>query len=503
MNPSRTRHAVLAAALAVAGGCTLGPDYRRPDAPVPASFKEAAGWKPAAPGDASPRGPWWEAFHDPVLNELESRVAASNFTLQQAAANYEQARQVARADRTTLLPSISAVGTAQREKSGASGAAASGAGGVNPAATNSRAFSTYSADLQASWEPDFWGRARRTIEAATAAAQASAADLASARLSTEAALAQDYIGLRILDEKKALLDHAVADYTRTLQITRNKYAVGVAARSDVLLAQTQLDSTRVQAIDVGIQRSQYEHALAVLTGRAPLELSVAPRGVAGLSVPDIPPAMPSTLLERRPDVSAAERAMAAANANIGVQTSGYFPNVSLSAAAGFAGSPASELFTAPNRIWSLGSELAGPIFNAGQQRDLVLEARAAYDASVANYRETVLGAIQQVEDDLVSLRELGEEVEIQDSAVSEAAQATKITLNEYEAGTVDFTTVTTAQVTELDNRETALAILQSRLNSSVALVEALGGGWSTTDLPTSHQVTSGRSPSPSSVAAPR
>ncbi len=477
MNHRRTCHTVLAAALVLAGGCTLGPDYRRPDAPVPTAFKEAAGWKPAAPGDASPRGPWWEAFGDPVLNELEGRVAASNFTLQQAAANYEEARQVARADRTALLPSVSAVGTADRNYS-ARAQAGSKAG----------AYSSFGADLQASWEPDFWGRARRTTEAATATAQASAADLASARLSTEAALAEDYIGLRILDEKKRLLENAIGAYARTLQISKNKYAVGVAARSDVLFAETELDSTRVQALDVAIQRSQYEHAIAVLTGRPPLELSIAPGGVAGISVPAIPPAVPSTLLERRPDISAAERAMAAANANIGVQTAGWFPNLTLSGAAGFAGSPASELFTAPNRIWSLGSQLGMNLFDAGQQGDLVKEARASYEASVANYRSTVLGAIQQVEDDLVSLRVLGQEVQIQDSAVSEAAQATKITLNEYVAGTVDFTTVTTAQVTELNSRETALAILQSRLNSSVALVGALGGGWSTADLPSSHQV---------------
>jgi NodT family efflux transporter outer membrane factor (OMF) lipoprotein len=476
-----------ALSLALAAGCTVGPDYRVPTAPVPTAFKEAAGWKPAAPGDAAPRGPWWAVFQDPVLDDLESRVASSNFTLQQAAANYEQARQVARADRTGLLPSLSAAGSAQREKSGLG--ANTGPGPVNP-------VSTYSAELQASWEPDFWGRARRTTEAATASAQASAADLASARLSSEAALAQDYIDLRILDQKKDLLDHAVEDYRRTLQITQNKYAVGVAARSDVLAAQTQLDSTRVQALDTAIQRAQYEHAIAVLVGRAPSEMAIAPRPAAGLAMPDIPVAVPSALLERRPDISAAERAVAAANANIGVQTSGYFPDLSLSGAAGFAGSPADRLFTVPNRIWSLGSDLTENLFDAGQQTDLVREARAAYDASVANYRETVLGAFQQVEDDLVSIRILGQEVSIQDAAVSEAAQATKITLNEYEAGTVDFTTVTTAQVTELDNREAALAILQSRLNSSVALVEALGGGWSTADLPSSHQVVARHAPGP-------
>jgi NodT family efflux transporter outer membrane factor (OMF) lipoprotein len=486
-----------AAALALCCGCTVGPDYKVPAAPIPAGFKEEAGWKPASPGDAAPRGPWWTVFQDPVLDDLESRVAASNFSLQQAAANYEQARQAARADRTALLPTLSAVGSASREKSG------TGSSGFNSVPASEQAFNSFSASLQASWEPDFWGRARRTTEAAVATAQADAADLASARLSMEAELAQDYIALRMLDQKRDLLDHAVDDYRHTLQITKNKYAVGVAARSDVLAAQTQLDSTRVQAIDAGIQRAQYEHAIAVLIGRAPSELTLVPVAMPGLAMPEIPPAVPSTLLERRPDVSASERAVAAANANVGVQTSGYFPNISLSATAGFAGSVLDRLFTVPNRIWSLGSGLSEPIFNAGQQRDLVLEARAAYDASVAGYREAVLGAIQQVEDDLVSLRLLGQEVQIQDAAVSEAAEATKIALNEYEAGTVDFTTVTTAQVTELNSRETALAILQSRLDSSVALVEALGGGWSTQDLPTSHQVVAGHSPPPAAIAAPR
>jgi NodT family efflux transporter outer membrane factor (OMF) lipoprotein len=461
----------VAAALALAAGCTVGPDYRRPGAPVPPAFKEAAGWKPAAPADSVGRGPWWTVFQDPVLDGLETQVSSSNFTLQQAAANYEEARQAARSDRATLLPDIAADGSAQRDKSGPS-----------------RAVSTYGASLQASWEPDFWGKARRTTEAAVAAAQADAADLASARLSTETALAQDYIGLRILDQKKLLLDRAVDDYARTLQIARNKYAVGVAAKSDVLAAQTQLDSTRVQAIDTGVQRAQFEHAIAVLIGRPPSGLSIEPRDALGIGIPTIPVQVPSDLLERRPDIAAAERLVASANANVGVQTSGYFPQLSLTGAAGFAGSPLDELFTAPNRIWSLGSQLGMNLFDAGQQGDLVSGARAAYDASVAGYRETVLGAIQQVEDELVSIRLLSQEVAVEDAAVAEAAEATRITLNEYKAGTVDFTTVTTAQVTELDNREAALAILQSRLDSSVALVGALGGGWSTADLPTSHEV---------------
>jgi NodT family efflux transporter outer membrane factor (OMF) lipoprotein len=436
------------------------------------------------------------------LNDLEGRVATSNFSLQQTAANYEEARQMARADRATLLPTLSADGSAQREKTGSNGAVASGGGGINVSAPTGP-VSTFSASLQASWEPDFWGKVRRLTEGAVATAQADAADLASARLSTQASLAEDYIGLRILDAKKQLLDHAVEDYRRTLSITQNKYDVGVAARSDVLTAQTQLDSTRTQALDVGVQRAQLEHAIAVLVGRAPSEFSIAPRPALDLAVPDIPLELPSQLLERRPDIAAAERAMAAANANIGVQTSAYFPDLTLSAAGGFEGSPLDQLFTAPNRFWSLGSQLSETLFDAGERRAEVLQARAAYDASVAGYRQTVLSAFQQVEDNLAGLRILGQEVQIQDAAVSEAADATRITLNEYKAGTVDFTTVTTAQVTELTNRETALAIIQSRLTAGVALVEALGGGWSASDLPTAHQVVTKHSQDGAVVAAPR
>jgi NodT family efflux transporter outer membrane factor (OMF) lipoprotein len=494
---------VAAAAIAIAGGCTVGPDYKRPDAPVPSVFKEANGWKPAAPGDAAARGPWWAVFGDPVLDDLESRVATSNFSLQQAAANYEEARQAARADRATLLPTISAVGSAQREKPASNGATASGAGGVNLYTPSAQPVSSFSASLQASWEPDFWGRIRRMTEGAVATAQADAADLASARLSTQATLAEDYVGLRILDAKKQLLDNSVDAYRRTLAITQNKYDVGVAARSDVLTAQTQLDGTRAQAIDVGVQRAQLEHAIAVLVGRAPSEFSIAPRPSLGLAVPDIPLEVPSSLLERRPDIAEAEREVAAANANIGVATTGFFPDLSLSAAGGFEGSPLDRLFTAPDRFWSLGSELSENLFNAGESQAELRGARAAYNGSVANYRETVLGAFEQVEDNLAGLRILEQEAQVEDATVAEAADATRIAINEYQAGTVDFTTVTTAQVTELTSREASLSILQSRLTSAAALIAALGGGWSTADLPNSHQVVARHSPEGPAVAAPK
>ena len=480
-----TRLIVPATALALIAGCAVGPSYKRPAAAVPAAYKEAEGWKAATPNDAAARGPWWEAFQDSRLDELEARVALSNQSLKQAAANYEQAREIARADRATFLPSIAAVGSADKTHTALAGTS-----------------TLWSAALQGTWSPDFWGRIRRQTEADVETAEASAATLASARLSTQAALAQDYIALRALDEKKLLLDNAVDAYGRTLQISQNKYAVGVQARSDVISAQAQLDATRAQALEVGVQRAQFEHAIAVLTGRPPADLTIAPQPAIGLPVPAIPSQMPSDLLERRPDIASAERSVSAANARIGVQTAAYFPDVTLSADGGYQGSPVDRLFTAPFRFWSLGAGVSDTLIDFGQRRAAVLEARAAYDASVGGYRQTVLSAFQQVEDNLAALRIQEQEAQVQDAAVAEAAEAAKITMNEYRAGTVDYTTVVISQVNELSDREAALAILQSRLTAAVSLIEALGGGWNTADLPRRRQVLARRSQDGAAVAAP-
>ena len=471
--PNTGTLALGAACLVLAAGCAVGPDFKRPEVKVPAAFKENAGWKVAAPDDGAKRGPWWEAFGDPVLNELENRVETSNQSVRQAIANYEEARQIARSDRTGFLPTVGVAGSVNRTRS-PSASSVSG----RPLTS-----SLYTAELQASWEPDIWGKLRRTVEADVANAQASAADLALARLSTQATLAQDYIGLRATDDKIRLLEDAVDAYKRTLKITQNKYAVGVAARSDVITAQTQLDSTRAQLISAGVARAQFEHAIAVLVGRAPSDFSIARTAAIGLTVPEVPSQLASTLLERRPDIAAAERLAASANARIGIQTAAYFPSVTLSGAGGYEGSPLDKLITAPFRFWTLGAQAADTLLDWGQRHDLVLSARAAYEASAANYRQTVLTALQQVEDNLAGLRILKEEAQVEDAAVAEASQAAQIALNEYNAGTVDFTTVATAQVTELNNRETALGIIQGQLASSVALIQALGGGWSTGDLP--------------------
>jgi NodT family efflux transporter outer membrane factor (OMF) lipoprotein len=482
-----TRLLLPAAAVALAAGCAVGPTYQRPDLPIPADYRESAGWKAATPAETAAKGAWWETFQDPILNDLEIQATASNQTLRQAAATYEEARQVARADRATFFPDLSAVGSADRS---------------HPAGISSTTSNTFSAGLDASWSPDFWGRVRRQTEADVSAAQASAADLASARLSLQVLLAQDYIALRASDEKRRLLDNAVESYARTLKITQNKYAVGVAARSDVISAQAQLDAARAQAIDVGVERAALDHAIAVLVGRLPAEYATATQPAFTLVVPAVPPQLASALLERRPDIAAAERTVAAANARVGVQTAAYFPDITLSAQGGYEGSPLDRLFTAPFRMWSLGGNVSETLLDFGARRADVLEARAAYDSEVAAYRETVLSAFQQVEDNLAALRILGHEAEVQGAAVTEAADAARIAENEYKAGTEDFTYVVNAQVAEVTDRVSALTILQERLADAVTLIGALGGGWSASDLPTRHEILERHPADPAAIAAP-
>ncbi len=492
-----------AGALVSVTGCAVGPNYRRPATPVATAFKEApAGWKPASPGDAAERGRWWEVLQDPILNEFETQVLVSNQSLVQSAANYEVARQLARADRATLFPTISAAGSGQRARLGSGRGISTPAGSSSTTGTtvstgavttttgSSSVANTFSASVGATWTLDFFGRIRRLTESDVAAAQASAADLALARLATQSALAQDYIQLRAADERIRLRENAVAAYQRTLTIAQNKYKVGIVARYDVISAQTELDAARAQVIDAGVLRAQLEHAIAVLLGRTPAEFSIARQPNLTMGVPVVPAQLPSELLERRPDIAAAERNVAAANARVGIQTAAYFPTFTLSADGGYQHSRLPSLFEAPNRFWSLGADLGETLFDFGRRRAEMISARAAYDGTVANYRQTTLSAFAQVEDNLAALRLYDAEAQVLDAAVREAAEAARIALNEYNAGTVDFTTVATAQVTELNNRQSALTVLQNRLVSTVALIEALGGGWSTADLPTNSQVLS-------------
>jgi NodT family efflux transporter outer membrane factor (OMF) lipoprotein len=475
--------AVLAGALAA---CAVGPDYRKPDLAAPAAYKENADWKPAAPGDALKRGAWWEIFGDPVLNDLESRIDVSNQSLKQAEAQYRQASALVSAARANFFPTLAVSASATRSGRYGSGSIVSGGtviGGSGSSDSNSsHPANTYSLPFTASWEPDLWGRVRRTVEGDVANAQASAATLESTRLSLHAELAQTYFQLRVVDEQKRLLDDTVAAYRKSLQLTQNQYNVGVAARADVVQADTQLKAAQVQAIDLGISRAQFEHAIAVLIGKAPADFALAPAGLK-VTPPAIPVDVPATLLERRPDVAVAERQAAAANAQIGVATAAYFPNLTLSATAGFQSSSFSKWLTAPSRFWSLGPQLAETIFDGGAREAQVAQARAGFDAAAANYRQVALAAFQNVEDTLAALRILEAEAAAQADAVESAETALTIALNQYRAGIVSYLNVVTAQTTAYSNERNALNILGNRLTSSVALVKALGGGWQAADLP--------------------
>ena len=465
---------VLVACLACA--CAVGPNYQRPDADVPVAFKEAApeGWKPGQPQDLDSRGDWWSIYEDPVLDGLERQIDVSNQTLKASEAAYRQSVAVLKAARATFFPEVML------------GAAATRASTITSAG-GTLTQNEFNIGPSASWEPDLWGRIRRTVESDRANAQASAADLASARLSAQSQLAQDYFELRIADELKRLLEATMAGYQRTLDISRNRYAVGVAAKSDVVTAETQLENTHAAAVNVEAQRDPLEHAIAVLIGKTPAEFSIPPAPLSG-SVPVIPYGVPSTLLERRPDIAATERQIAAANAQIGVAISAYFPTLTLSASAGYDSSSLSKLLEASNRVWSVGPQLAETLFDAGARRAKVAGARASYDETVANYRQSVLVGIQQVEDDLATLRVLAHQAEVQNRAVELARQAEQLTINSYKAGVVDYTSVVQAQATALSSEQSALTIRQSRLIASVSLIAALGGGWSAAELPGTKQL---------------
>jgi NodT family efflux transporter outer membrane factor (OMF) lipoprotein len=454
----------LALAAALLAGCTVGPDYQQPPTEVPAKFKELEGWKQSEPQDAASRGAWWKVFADPVLDDLEAQVDVSNQSLKVSEAAYRQAAAVVSATAASLFPTVTADGVGERARTG-------------PHLVGN----SFSAALGASWEPDVWGRIHRAVENAASSAQASAGDLASARLSAQSTLAMDYFELRSADELKRLLDATVAAYERSLTITKNQYAQGVAARADVVQADTQLKTTQAQAIAVGVQRAQLEHAIATLIGKPPAEFTLTPaQGLA--PAPEVPVGLPSTLLERRPDIAAAERRMQAANAEIGVAIAAYYPDLTLSGSTGFAASTLNKLLS--SNVWALGpATLAGTLFDGGLRSAQVDEARAAYEGSIATYRQTVLTAFQQVEDDLAALRILAEQARVQAQAVAAAEEAVGLVLNQYRAGTVPYTSVITAQATALANEQTALSIRQSRLTYTTALVVALGGDWGRGQLP--------------------
>ncbi len=463
--------ALLCVALAA---CAVGPDYVRPSAPVPGAYKEMGSWKLAQPEDTTIRGKWWSIFDDPQLNDLEEQLNISNQTVLVAEAQYRQAMALAQIARASYFPMVTAGPSFTR-------ALQSSTLPTSPA-TGSKPTSNYLLPVNASWEADVWGRIRRTVEASRSNAQASAADLESARLSVQAALAQSYFQLRTVDAQIQLLDATEAAYKKALELTQNRYSSGVAGETDVLQAETQLKSTQAQLIDLGVQRAQLEHAIAVLIGKPASVFSLAATPLAAVP-PNVPVGVPSELLERRPDIAGAERRMAAANAQIGVAKAAYFPTVTLGAVGGYESSSSAEWLTWPSRFWSLGPTIAQTLFAGGSIRALSEGARAVYDGTVATYRQTVLTGFQEVEDNLAALRILEQEAQTQDTAVKSAQQSLALTVNQYKAGTVSYLNVIVAQTTALTNEGTAVDIAGRRMAAAVLLIKALGGGWETTGSP--------------------
>lgn len=453
---------VLCAAVLSLQACTVGPDYLRAEVATPIAFKEAPkGWKVAQPGNGMDRGEWWRIYKDPLLNQLVSQVAINNQNLKAYEAAYREALAVVREARSSLFPTVTATPSVTRARSA----------GVTT--------TTQTAEVSANWDIDLWGKVRRQIESDVASAQASEAELADLTLSAQAELVTDYFELRYQDSLARLLNDTAAAYERSFTIAQNQYAAGTVGRSDVITAQTQLASTRASAIAAGKLRAQYEHAIALLIGRSPAELTI-PRGALARTVPNIPLMVPSALLERRPDIAEAERKMQQQNALIGVAVAAFYPTVNLSAIAGYSGT--SPLVSATNLMWSLAASGSQTLLDGGARAAAVDAAGAAYDQSVANYRQTVLTAFKDVEDQLSNLRILQRQAAAQAEAARLARQAVTIALNEYQAGTSAYTAVVTAQATALTNEETALEIQKNRLVASANLIKALGGGWDNSRL---------------------
>ena len=474
--------------LAVLTACTVGPDYERPDAPVPAVYKEAwkpapaeKGWRQTRPADGIDRGAWWSIYHDPMLDKLERQVDISNQNLKAAEAAFREAEATVAAARAQFFPTASVNASDTRTRTtGNGGRTTFGGGSIQ---------NQYRSEATASWVPDLWGQVGRTVEGDIASAQASAATLGNVRLSAQGTLATAYVELRTADELSRLLAREVKDFTQALQIVTSQYRGGTADQSAVDQARAQLEATRAQFVAVGVTRGQLEHSIAVLMGKTPAEVTIAPTD-AVLDVPLVPFEVPSVLLERRPDIAAGERDVQAANAQIGVAVAAFYPTVTLSADYGVSAEMLRRLFTTSSRIWSLGATAAETIFDGGARNAQVEHDKAAYDQSVATYRQTVLTAFQQVEDELVAERVLAQQAVAQDAAVK-AARSAEATINkQYLAGTQAYTAVIVAENTALGDAETALNLRQSRLVASVALIEALGGGWDTSQIPSADKIES-------------
>jgi NodT family efflux transporter outer membrane factor (OMF) lipoprotein len=464
-------------------GCTVGPKYAKPTVPTsanykeetPASFKESDQWQPANPGDQASRGKWWEIFGDPELNKLEEQIADSNQSLKVAEARFREARAAIRFNRASQFPTISTSPSARYVKS-------SDFSPNFPSKIQQSSKGDFVLPFDLSYELDLWGRVRRSVAAAREEAQATAADYETAKLSLETELALDYFELRSADAQKQLLDDTVKAYSDNLQLTLNRFKGGVAPKADVAQAQTQLDTTRVQDTDVTVQRAQFEHAIAILIGKPPAEFSLATAPLNN-QPPSIPIGLPSELLQRRPDIAAAERRVAEANQQIGIARAAYFPTVTLAGAAGFSGSQGSNWFTWPSGFWAVGPALAQTLFDAGRRRATSESARANYDATVATYRQTSLTAFQEVEDNVAALRILENEGQQQQQAVASSQESLQLFTNRYKGGVDTYLQVITAQTIELANERNAIDIQRRRLDASVLLIKALGGGWNVSNLP--------------------
>ncbi|MBC7575374.1 MAG: efflux transporter outer membrane subunit [Herminiimonas sp.] len=490
-------HPLLLALPLLLSACAVGPSYVRPTVEAPAAYKENAGWtdwtgwtgwKQAQPQDATLRGPWWETYADPLLDSLVAQVSVSNQNLAQADARFREARALVQSARAGYFPTIGANLSSSRSsgRSSQNTTTTTTTTGVTTASQSGPSNSN-TLTLDASWEIDLWGRVQRTVEAQRAGAQASAGDLEATRLSAQAQLAQTYFALRFIDSQADLLQRTLADYQRSVQLTQNQYDAGIIAKANLILAQTQLKTTQAQALDLGVQRAQFEHAIALLVGKAPADFSISHAQLAA-AVPVIPVSMPSDLLERRPDVAAAERRVAAANAQIGIAKAAYFPRLSLSATGGAQSSTLGNLLSLPNRFWSLGPALAATLFDGGVRRAGVEQASAAYDGTVAAYRQTVLTGFQEVEDNLAALRILEQEAAVQDEALQLSRRSVELITNQYKAGIVTYLNVIQVQASALTSERAALDILNRRLAASVLLVKALGGGWNAAALPSTAPV---------------
>jgi NodT family efflux transporter outer membrane factor (OMF) lipoprotein len=482
-NPLRAAHILLAAAVLFTSACVVGPNYKRPAAPVtpafkeppPQSFKEVDGWKPGQPNDGIPKGKWWEIYKDPALNALEEQIVISNQNVLLAEAQFREARAATNIAKAALYPTVGSAPTISQARSPTN---INGASGMH---------TSFSLPFSASWEPDLWGNIRRGVTGAVATAQASAADLENARLLYQALLAEDYFLLHGQDGQYDLLDRTAKSYQEYLTLTKNRYAGGVASDLDVAQAESQLYTTQSALQDLGVLRAQLEHAIAVLTGKPPASLTIGTL-ILKNPPPSVPIGVPSALLERRPDIAAAERQMASANEQIGIATAAFYPSLTLSASAGLQNTSITRWFSWPSRFFSVGPTLSQTLYDAGRRRAVVTQTEAAFDATIANYRQIVLTAFQQVEDNLAALRILEEESKTVDQAVSSAERALTISSAQYKAGTTSYLTVITAQATALAAERTAIELLTRRLTSSVLLIQALGGDWDVSQLPSRNDI---------------